>query len=255
MPTRRNRFSPDSTARPATIIGHRGAAGHAPENTLVSLRRAAELGVRWVEFDVMLSGDDVPVLFHDDTLERTTDGRGAVADHAAASLAQLDAGAWFDPRFAGEPVPTLADAMRTLAGHGLGANVEIKPSPGREAETGRIVAKALSDHWPDTLPAPLVSSFSPVALAAAAETASALPRALLVPGVPKDWRRQLEALGCVALHCQSRMLRRARIEEVRAAGYALRVYTVNRRARARQLLSWGVDGVFSDVPDRLLDLT
>ena len=89
------------------VVGHRGAAGHAPENTLAGLRKAVELGATWVEFDVVLTGDGVPVLLHDDTLERTTNGRGSIAETALADVRSLDAGSWFSERFAGERVPTL----------------------------------------------------------------------------------------------------------------------------------------------------
>ena len=96
------------------VIGHRGAAARAPENTLAGLRRARELGAAWVEFDVMLTADRVPVLIHDETLERTTTGRGEVARHTAAEIRALDAGGWFAPEFAGERVPTLAEAVALL---------------------------------------------------------------------------------------------------------------------------------------------
>jgi len=252
MPSRRNRFSEAPHDPPPRVIGHRGAAGHAPENTLIAIRTAADLGVAWVEFDVKLSADGVPVLFHDDTLERTTDGRGRVANHSVDQLSELDAGRWFGRDFAGESIPSLDNAMALLAAKGLGANVEIKPTKGHDAETGHVVGAALAKRWPDSLPPPLISSFSTPALKAAAEAAPALRRALLVFGVPDDWRRRMEDLDCVALHCLSRKLREGRAREIIAAGYTLRCFTVNRPGRARQLLAWGVDGIISDYPDRIL---
>ena len=236
------------------VIGHRGAAGHAPENTLASIRRAAQLGASWVEFDVMLSGDDQPILFHDDKLGRVTDGRGLVAEHSLSSLRKLDAGRWFGEAFAGERIPTLAEALALLDELGLGANVEIKPSKGRAAETGAVVGRALARHWPARLPAPVISSFSETALRTFAQEAPAFPRALLVWPVPDDWRRRLSDLECVALHCLSRRLRERRAREVIAAGYGLRCFTVNDPRRARQLFDWGVDAVFSDFPDRILKI-
>ncbi len=238
------------------VIGHRGAAGHAPENTLASLQKAAELGARWVEFDTKLTSDGAAVLFHDDTLERTTDGHGEVAETALADLRKLDAGTWFDVgsqgAFAGERVPTLVDAIAALARLGLGANVEIKPSPGRETETGCVVAEVLKSYWPETLPAPLISSFDAEVLRAARDTAPEFPRALLVFRLPLDWRSPLEALGCVALHCREKHLTAARAGAVLAGGYALRSFTVNDKARAETLFGWGVDGIISDYPDRIL---
>ena len=104
--------------RPAgvpAVIGHRGACGHAPENTLASIHKAAALGVRWVEFDTKLSRDGHVILFHDDKLKRTTGAPGAVADRDLADLQSLDAGGWYASAFKGEPVPTLRQAMAVLA--------------------------------------------------------------------------------------------------------------------------------------------
>ena len=111
------------------VCGHRGAAGHAPENTLASIKKAASLGVRWVEFDTKLTADGVAVLFHDDDLGRTTDGAGLMAETSLADVRCLDAGSWFGEEFQGEGVPTLEDAIRELSALGLGANVEIIQGP------------------------------------------------------------------------------------------------------------------------------
>ncbi len=234
------------------VIGHRGAAGHAPENTLASLRKAAERGARWVEFDTKLTRDGAAVLFHDDTLERTTDGHGEVAETALADLRELDAGTWFDGTFAGERVPTLLDAMATLARLGLGAIVEIKPSPGREAETGRVVAGVLKSSWPETLPAPLISSFDPTALGAALDAAPNIRRALNVFRIPRGWRKRAKALNFRAVHCLERNLTARRVRALKDEGMAVRAFTVNDKARAETLFGWGVDGVISDYPDRIL---
>ncbi len=236
----------------STVIGHRGAAGHAPENTLASLGKAAELGVRWVEFDTKLTADGHVVLFHDDTLERTTGRRGTVVETTLADLLALDAGSWFDAAFAGQRVPTLKEAMETLARLDLGAIVEIKPSPGRERETGLTVAGALAAGWPDTLPAPVISSFNPTALGAALDAAPDIPRALNVFKIPRDWRKQAKALGCRAVHCLERNLTARRVHALKDEGMAIRAFTVNDRTRAETLLLWGVDGVFSDYPERIL---
>ncbi len=236
------------------LIGHRGAAGHAPENTLAGLRAAARLGVRAVEFDVRLSRDGVPVLFHDGTLARTTDGHGAVDDHDLAALKTLDAGGWFAPAFRGERIPTLSEALAVLADLGLAANVEIKAEADRAAETGRAVAASLAragSGYPGRL---LLSSFSPVALRAAAETVPGLDRALLVQTIPRDWQSQCHRIGCAALHVAGDRLTPDLAVAVTAAGLTLRCYTVNDRAAAVALFALGVSGVFSDWPDRLAGL-
>jgi glycerophosphoryl diester phosphodiesterase len=236
------------------VIGHRGAAGHAPENTLASFETAAALGVRWVEFDVRLTGDGALVAFHDDTLERTTDGRGRLSDTTLAAVRRLDAGSWFGSAFAGQRVPTLEDALAALQRLDLGANIELKSDsdPDREAETGRAVAKALRALWPATLPAPLISSFRAPALKAAGEDAPEFPRALLIIKLEPDWQQRAEALGCVAVHCREMELTPALARQVLDRGYGLRCFTVNDRGRAETLYGWGVEGVFSDYPDRVM---
>ncbi|MBC8339059.1 MAG: glycerophosphodiester phosphodiesterase [Rhodospirillales bacterium] len=234
------------------VCGHRGAAGHAPENTLASIKKAASLGVRWVEFDTKLTADGVAVLFHDDDLGRTTDGAGLMAETSLADVRCLDAGSWFGEEFQGEGVPTLEDAIRELSALGLGANVEIKPSPGREEETARTVAEILADRWPDGVAPPMVSSFKEDVLATVRDTAPGLERALLAFEIPGDWRERLKRLGCVALHVQAKHLMETQVRAVRGEGFALRAFTVNDPTEAEKLLAWGVDGIVSDYPDRIL---
>ncbi|HIJ43882.1 MAG: glycerophosphodiester phosphodiesterase [Rhodospirillales bacterium] len=234
------------------VIGHRGARGHAPENTLASIRKAAELGALWVEFDTKLSRDCEVIVYHDDDLRRTTDGRGPVAGKDLAELQALDAGGWYGNAFLGEPVPTLRQAMAVLAELVLGAVVEIKPSAGRETETGRLVAAILQEEWPPFLPPPLISSFSAEALAAAGDTAPGLPRAMNFLKIPADWNMRLSGLGCAALHCRARKLTPQMASSICRAGFRLRCFTVNKKARAETLFGWGVSSVFTDYPDRLL---
>jgi glycerophosphoryl diester phosphodiesterase len=233
------------------VIGHRGAAGHAPENTLAGFRRAKLFGIRWVEFDVALTRDNEPVLLHDETVNRTTDGKGRLAEMTLGHLQQLDAGAWHSAEFAGERVPTLTEAFAALHELGLGANIEIKPTRGREAETGAIVARLVAAAWPASLPRPLLSSFKPDALIAARDAAPSVARGYLLNRLSKGWQADATALGCVSVHCNQRSLSRQTAAEVRQAGYRLLSYTVNEAARARLLFEWGVEAVFTDYPDRL----
>lgn len=228
------------------IIAHRGGGALAPENTLAGLRRARSLGFSAVEFDVMLAGDGVPVLMHDETLERTTDGRGAVAATPYAALAALDAGAKFDPVYAGEPVPAFAAAAKLCVELGLWANVEIKPARGHARETGLAAARVAAAAWAAPGAAPLLSSFDPEALDAAREAAPRLERGLLVDGVPADWKRRLERHGCVSLNCDHRRLGERDLRAVRDAGYWVLCYTVNDADTARGLFARGVDAIFTD---------
>ncbi|MFA7267946.1 MAG: glycerophosphodiester phosphodiesterase [Sterolibacterium sp.] len=228
-------------------IAHRCGGALTPENTLAGLRLAARLGFRAVEFDATLSADGVPILIHDETLERTTSGSGKVADTSLAQLSRLDAGARHHRAFAGEPLPTLEQALALCHSLNLSANIEIKPATAHEDETGAIVAglaKAAAHRWPKaTL---LLSSFSETALMAAGKVAAELPRALLVEDIPTDWRTRLQQLGCVAIHCAARRLRSEQAAEVAAAGIPLACYTVNRPEEAARLLAAGVAAIFTD---------
>jgi glycerophosphoryl diester phosphodiesterase len=235
----------------ASVIGHRGAAGRAPENTLAGLRKARELGAAWVEFDVMLTSDDVPILIHDETLQRTTTGRGRVARHTAAEIRALDAGAWFGPAFAGERVPTLDEAVALLLELGLAANVEIKPSSGRAEATGEIVAERLRRSWPADGPPLLLSSFARPALAAARQAAEAIPRGLLAGRLPSDWREAMQALDCVTLHLDHRQIAAETLRVLASAGVPVLLYTVNDATRGREVLAAGAAAVITDVPDLL----
>lgn len=234
------------------VIGHRGAAGHAPENTLVSFRTAARLGVGWVEFDAMLTKDGVPVVFHDNRLDRTTDGFGLLRNTTLDTLKRLDAGRWAGPGFAGERVPTLAEALAGIAALGMGINIEIKPCRGQDADTAKRVLAVAGDAWPADLPPPLVSSFSRAAVAVARDLRPDWPRGLLFGAPARDWREAAADLGCASINVHHRRVRQAQVAAMREAGYDVLAYTVNDPARARLLWSWGVDAVFSDVPDRLI---
>jgi len=236
------------------VIAHRGASASAPENTLDAFRRAADLGARWVEFDVKLTADARAVVFHDDTLERTTDGAGRMAETPLAILAEMDAGAWFDPDFAGTLVPTLEETLDLLADLGLGANMELKPCPGRDEETAEVCLEVARAMWPTEAQPLLISSFSRPALRVAQAVAPQWPRGLLVGGLTDDWRAEAEALTACAIHADADLIRAPDVAEVLDAGYRVMVYTVNDPGRAANLWDWGVDGIFTDRPEVMLPL-
>lgn len=235
------------------LIGHRGAAASAPENTLAGMRRAHRDGAVWVEFDVKLTADDVPILMHDERLGRTTNGKGKVALASSEEIAALDAGSWFGDEFAGEPVPTLQAALDLCIELGLGINVELKPCPGRETETAEIALSLVAEVWPDELPQPLVSSFDRLSLAAAMTSQPDLPRGLLCTRAPKDWLADFERFGCRTLNVSNRWIKRAHIEAARSAGIPVLVYTVNDPVRALSLLEAGVASVFTDRVDSVVE--
>ncbi len=233
------------------LIAHRGAGKLAPENTLTAMRVGHAHGYRMFEFDVKLSADGVAFLLHDATLDRTTTGKGRADAFTWRALSRLDAGLWHSLRYAGEPVPTLGAIARWARAHEVMCNVEIKPTPGRERETGAAVALDVQTLWRDAQVQPLLSSFCEDALIAAREAVPDLPRALLVEAVPADWRERLERLECAALDTDHEALDADLVRAVHAAGCRVLCYTPNDLARVRELAEWGVDGIITDAVDHI----
>lgn len=233
------------------VMGHRGAAADAPENTLASIRKAAEAGARWVEFDIMLTGDGRPVLYHDDSLLRITGRKADMADTPYAVLRTLDAGSWFDSSFAGEGVPSLEQALTLLWSLDLQANIEIKSTPGRDVETAEAALKTVAALLPADRSPPLISSFSRMSLAAARVLQPQWPRALIANRLPPDWQAALASLGCASFHLNYRLIKPALVAEIQAAGYGLATYTINDTRRARRLIKLGVDCLITDKPGEI----
>ena len=237
-----------------TMIAHRGGGTLAPENTLAALEAGLRHGYRAVEFDVMLSRDGIGVVMHDPDFGRTVPGTGCVAETDVADLIRMDAGSWFGPDFAGEPVAMFVPFAEYCRTHGLWMNVEIKPAPGHDEATGRFVARAVRDMFAgESEPAalPLLSSFSAVALRAARTAAPELPRAIAFEGLPDDWEGLARELDVLSVHVDHTKLTEAQAHAVKAAGFGLFCYTVNDPERARTLLSWGVDAICTDRIDLL----
>jgi glycerophosphoryl diester phosphodiesterase len=240
------------------VLAHRGGGALAPENTLAAIRHGHRLGFRAIEIDARLTADGVPVVIHDRTLERTTDGQGAVAETTAAALARVDAGRWFGPDYRGEPVPTLAATVAFCRAQGIWINLEIKRAPGQIARIGEVVARTAAQLYGDLLQpggdragnvvaqVPLLSSFGRDALLAARAAAPDLPRGYLVDDVPENFRAELEELGCVSLHTDHETLTRDKARAVKEAGYWLFCYTVDDPERAREIFGWGVDALCTD---------
>ena len=228
------------------LVAHRGGGALAPENTLAAIRLGQSLGYRAHEFDVKLSRDGVAILLHDERLERTTDGRGRAADLAWAELQGLDAGGWHSPQFQGEPLASFQDACRLLRSRETMAHIEIKPTPGFDAATGRRVAALAREFFRGAPVSPLISSFSFEALMAARETAPEIARGWLASEfTDADWDR-LAALEAVSLHTNHRHFDPRDVERLHARGYRVMLYTVNEVDTAQALLDAGVDGLFTD---------
>ncbi len=228
------------------FVAHRGGGTHAPENTLAAMRTGVSFGYKMVEFDAKLSQDHVAILLHDHELDRTTNGHGHAEAHSFADLAQLDAGKWFGPAFAGETIPTLRAIARYTLAQQVASNIEIKPSPGLEVLTGTLIARQARDDWQTATVPPLLSSFSVQALEAAQKESPVLPRGWITSTLDPNWQNTLTRLGCVSIHLNHSLMTPALVSEIHAAGFRVAVWTVNDPVQARELLRWGVDSVITD---------
>lgn len=231
-------------------IAHRGAGKLAPENTLAAFRLGAAHGYRMFECDAKLSADGKVFLLHDDTLERTSNGHGLGGDQPWSTLSQLDAGSWHSRSFAGEPLATLESVARFCRANAFGLNIEIKPTPGLEAQTGRAVAAAAQRLWQDQ-PCwpPLLTSFKPESLRAAMATAPELPRGLLLDTLWDGWKSVARSLNCVAIVCNHALWDAALVASAQAADLRTLAYTVNDDWAAQRLLDLGLDGIITDRVD------
>ncbi|MBF0166958.1 MAG: glycerophosphoryl diester phosphodiesterase [Alphaproteobacteria bacterium] len=232
------------------LIGHRGAAKWAPENTLASFFCAADLGAEWVELDVRLCKGGIPVVFHDETLERTTNGLGRVAQHRLDELKSLDAGTWFSPRFRDEPIPTLEEALSTIARLGMEVNIELKPDQGEALEMVQAALAVAKKVWPETAPPPLISSFSHEVLALA-NGLCPWPIGYLAERFDQDLLERARSVRAASLNLNANYVQPSHISAIHDAGMAVLAYTVNDPTEARRLWAMGVDSIFTDDPKSL----
>ncbi|MBA2780037.1 glycerophosphodiester phosphodiesterase family protein [Billgrantia kenyensis] len=231
------------------LIAHRGLAAHAPENTLAAVRAAHEAGCRWVELDVQLLGDGTPVIWHDATLSRCSDGNGRLAALDLAAARRLDVGSWFGDAFRGERMATLNEMLELLLERNMGVNMELKVTGKR---SGTELAEAVVPRLLEALPAErlILSSFDRLALqhARSLADASLLPIGVLTESVPHKWRFRCESLDAFSIHTDWTRLTAHRANEIKAAGYRLLCYTPNDPAAFANRWAWGVDSAISDDP-------
>ncbi len=235
------------------VMGHRGAALLAPENTLASVRAAAEAGATWVEIDVYLIAEGGLVIFHDDTLDRCTNGSGLTRDARPMEVAELDAGSWFSADFVGEKVPTLLEALECIQSLNLGLNLEIKHDGADVENIVPAVMAMLRDHWQDN-DRLMISSFNLAALEMCYEIDPLRHLAPLYEDIPEDWQEQLAGIEAYSLNCDYSRLTETQARAVKAAGYKLLCYTVNDPQRVQDHWAWGMDAVITDDPTRFASL-
>ncbi len=244
------------------ILGHRGAAAVAPENTICAFRRARELGADGVELDVTMTRDAVPVVIHDDTVDRTTNGHGAVRKLTVLEIKQLDAGAWKGKQFRGETIPTLAEVFDALADwlnpvaasrarRGI-INVELKSAtPGSDGLEREVVNLVVQKNLEDRV---LLSSFNPFTLMRVKALNPQLKRGLLyAPDLPAylshAWLRPLAAP--YALHPQHSMVNARLMKWARAKQYPINTWTVDEPGEAKRVASLGVAMLISNRPEAM----
>lgn len=227
-------------------IAHRGASKVAPENTLAALYKAKDLGALWVEFDVMLTRDGVPIVIHDAKLNRTTNGNGRVHHFNLDELKKLDAGSWFDKDFSKERIPTLAEWLKVAATLKLGVNIELKESSSRAKPLAIAVHSHLQQHWSRDLPKPLISSATIQCL----NEVYKLDRHYALGWISDLWPfrvvPRLKKHHCFSMHVNYKCLNERRVMELKHAGYRVLAYTVNKKELAESLWKMGVDSVFTD---------
>ncbi len=232
------------------VAAHRGASGHAPENTMAAFHAAVVAGADLIELDVRFSSDLVPVVIHDRTLARTAGGRGTVATLSFADLSRHDAGRWFHSRFAGEQVPSLASVLTGIPPD-MGINIEVKPDG--DARPLALLADRVREeiHTHRGTRQVLVSSFDHRFLRAYRHSAPHDPLGVLLHPVRDLARRPVaiaRRLDAAYIFCSRSLLRRSMIDAAHDAGFGVGVYTVNATAMIPRLARYGIDLVFTNFP-------
>lgn len=235
-----------------TSIAHRGASAYAPENTMPAFTKGVEMGADYIEIDVQMSKDSIPIIIHDRTLNRTTNGKGKVSDYTLKELKLLDAGSWFGEEFTGETIPTLNEFLGEFGGK-INILIELKyPElyPGIEEQ----VANVLMEHKlvkPDSIEV-IIQSFNHESIKKSKELLPEIPHGVLVG---KDWRRissqQLEEFATYAdyFNPSFNIVTAELVELVHLTNMTMYAYTVRDQSEAGRLYSLGVDGIITDYPD------
>ena len=237
----------DSFPRPI-LLAHRGDLAHAPENTLPSFSQAIQKGADGVELDAKLTVDGHVIVIHDETVDRTTNGKGKVASLTLEGIRRLDAGAWFDAKFAGTQVPLLEEVFETVGKNKL-INIELTNYFSPRDGLVKKVCELIKRH--NNAGQIIFSSFLPSNLKVAAQTLPEIPRGLLaMPGILGWWARSFGFMfgDYQALHPHISSVSREQIQRAHRIKRRVHVWTANEFEDVKRLGDWGVDGIFTDDP-------
>ena len=230
------------------VIAHRGASGHAPENTLAAFRKAVAMGAAFIETDLQLSRDAHFVAVHDNTVNRTTNGRGSVHDLSLAELRQLDAGSWFGSEFAGERIPTLEEILQFSKKNDVVFYLEMKPSGSWGGEHAVIAALRESGE----IPRAVVISFDASMVLNVHKIEPTVMTGLLYDGQLANPVEKAVEIGARQLAVRGDLVTPALLEQARKKDLQVVCWTINQPAHMRLLIEAGVHGIMSDYPDRLV---
>lgn len=236
----------------ASVIAHRGAKGVAPENTLRAIQLAADQGAEWVELDVMLTADEVPIILHDKVLSLSAELTVLVKDVPWKRIQNLHVAAPVGSKEKPAPIPTLEQAIKLIHSLGMGLNLEIKPAgKGLGPVTLQRSLEVFQVNPPINL---VISSFDFTALQAAKELAPNIPRALLYEKLPSDWRVAVNEYAVRSIHLAEEAITPEQVAEIRGLGLDVYCYTVNSLVKSKELFAWGIRGIFTDFPERFIHL-
>lgn len=232
------------------VFAHRGVSSQFPENTMAAFQAAVDVGADGIEFDVQLSKDDVPVVIHDHTLDRTTTGSGLVRSHTVKELKELSAGEWFHPGFKNEQIPTLTEVFIWAKHHSLLLNIELKGDVReRELISSTVLSLIVQFGLVDRV---ILSSFDHTIIHLIQQEMPQVETAVIVMAALHEPAFYLKRIGAYGYHFCSPLLLKTEAQDLMRKGNRLRPYTVNDREWMREYMDWGCDGIFTDYPKEAL---
>ena len=231
------------------IIGHRGASMVAPENSASSLEVASSMGLEWIETDVQITLDNELVIFHDEKLDRTSNGKGFLALKKLSELKQLDIGSWFSNKYKGEKILTLVQFLDLIKKYKFSLQLEIKHMHGKEIEIVDEIVKQIKPYLNYFKGKLFVSSFSEKCLRLFSKKLPQIPLALALSFVPKNPDMLANEVGVDILHFGDEFVDDLSLERLKVSKTEFAVATVNNKDRAEYLLSNGVQSILTDDPN------